>query len=222
MDSSNSNSSKKVFVVGATGASGKWTLQKLLEKGYQVTAMTRSLEKLKKSDYAPVNWVEGDPYKVESLENLFKGHHAVISCIGNGPSLKKTTVYSESIKNIIEAMEINGIHRLLYTTAAQDVHHIGFFFRNVVKKVILNCIFDDMAVAEDYIKKYNGPVKYTIVRPFRFLNEPSQGKLRAVKHEDITSSKGWDFKTRVEDIGNFMADQVFQDTWAKKFVIIGQ
>ena len=213
---------RKVFVLGATGPAGKWTLKKLVEKGYQVTAMTRNLEKLKNDDYPAVNWVEGDPYNALSLTNIFQGHDAVVSCIGNGGSLKKTEVYSQSLKNSVEAMEATGIKRLLFVTAAQDVDHVGFFFRNVVKKVILNNLFADMLIAEEFIKNYKGNVKYTIVRPFRFLEQPSNGKCKAVKKDEITSSKGWDFKTRVEDIGIFLSEELSSDIWVNEFVCLGQ
>jgi putative NADH-flavin reductase len=213
---------RKVFVLGATGPAGKWTLKKLVAKGYQVTAMTRNLEKLKREDYPAVNWVEGDPYDAQSLKNIFQGHDAVVSCIGSGGSLKKTEVYSQSLKNSVEAMEATGIKRLMFVTAAQDVDHVGFFFRNVVRKLILNNLFYDMLIAEEFIKNYKGNVEYTIVRPFRFLEQPSNGNCKAVKKDEITSSKGWDFKTRVEDIGIFLSEELFSDNWVNEFVCLGQ
>jgi uncharacterized protein YbjT (DUF2867 family) len=78
-------SSKKVVVVGATGATGKHVVQMLLDKGHQVVAVARSKEKmlslLAPKDYG-VNLVVKEAsimdLSAQELKDLTEGCKAVV------------------------------------------------------------------------------------------------------------------------------------------------
>lgn len=218
------DSIKKVFVLGGTGPSGKETLIKCLDKGYSCYSMSRSETpvKLPERIQKEVTWKKGDVLDVESLITNLKGCDAVISCIGTNGKLGKTTIYSKGIKNIIQAMEINNIGKLIFITSAHDIPYTGCCYRNFVKKFILNRIYEDMIIAEEFLRGYKGPVQWICLRPFEFIYKPSQGKSRAVEKQEITSAKGWSWKTMVEDIGIFNSNEIFSTKYENKFICFGQ
>ena len=216
---------KSVFVLGGTGPSGRETLLKCLEKGYTCYSMSRSgtPKNLPDDFIEKVYWKKGDVMNLEDLMINLKDIDAVISCIGTSGSLLKTNVYSKGLENIITAMEFNKINRLVFLSSAHDIPYIGCCFKYFTKKFILNKIYDDMIKAENMIKNYKGPILWLCVRPFEFVyNKTSEGKLRAVESHEITSGKGWIWKTIIEDIGIFNANEVFSHKYLDKFVYIGQ
>jgi putative NADH-flavin reductase len=77
----------KVFVLGASGATGRLLTEQLLEKGHAVRAVVRSPEKL------PVGWMDNKGLEItrgsllemdaEELSDLLVGCDAVLSCLGH-------------------------------------------------------------------------------------------------------------------------------------------
>ena len=69
----------RVFILGATGGTGRALVDQAQRRGHIVTAFVRSPEKL-----APlrdrVAVVRGDPRNVDELRAALPGHDAVLSC----------------------------------------------------------------------------------------------------------------------------------------------
>lgn len=82
----------KVLVLGGTGATGRFAIKQLLEKGHEVLAITRSREKMKSiiSENDRLEIVEGDFLSMGqgTLKEMLSGCSGAISCLGHNLTLK--------------------------------------------------------------------------------------------------------------------------------------
>ncbi|MFZ2304741.1 MAG: NAD(P)H-binding protein [Streptococcus suis] len=71
------------LLFGASGFLGQVVMEELIEKGYKLTAITRSFDPLDTKKFRPdVNWVTADVYQVDEWKDLLEDHSIVINLIG--------------------------------------------------------------------------------------------------------------------------------------------
>ncbi|MGE7624759.1 NAD(P)-dependent oxidoreductase [Viridibacillus sp. NPDC096237] len=97
----------KIAIFGATGRVGHDVLQRALADGHKVTALVRSLEKLK--PHANLQIIKGDLKNYEDVVQVIEQADAVISAVGTD----KTITLSEGVPNIIRAMKQLNIKRIV-------------------------------------------------------------------------------------------------------------
>ncbi|MFV0537423.1 MAG: NAD(P)-dependent oxidoreductase [Dysgonomonas sp.] len=86
---------KKVALIGATGFVGSHLLQELLDRGYEVTALARSVEKIQvKSD--KLKTVSIDVTNLSALTEVLKGNDIVLSAYN--PGWTNPNIYNDFIK----------------------------------------------------------------------------------------------------------------------------
>lgn len=106
----------KIIVFGASGGTGKEIVKQALEARHEVTAFVRNPAKLD-IQHADLNILQGDILDTVTVKKAVAGREAVISTLGPSrppvPSMMETAA-----KNIVEAMNQAGIHRLISTTGA--------------------------------------------------------------------------------------------------------
>lgn len=104
----------KVFITGGTGLIGNLLVKRLVERGDEVTVVSRNKEKAKKNFYDKVNIVEGNPSQKGNWQSYIDGSDAVINLAGEAVISKRWTesekqnIYDSRIKtteNIIEAIK---------------------------------------------------------------------------------------------------------------------
>lgn len=95
-----------IAILGATGRVGERILKQALAEGHHVKALVRS-EKLEA--HPNLEMITGDVRKKEDVEHVIAGAAAVFSAIGTD----KTTTLSEAAPLIVEAMEKQGVSRLV-------------------------------------------------------------------------------------------------------------
>jgi putative NADH-flavin reductase len=171
---------KKIIVFGATGGSGKETVQQAIEKGYQVTAVVRNTAALDLI-HPDLKIIKGDVLQPATFEKEIIGKEAVISCLGAGNSIKPTTVYSAGISNIMTAMKEAAVKRLICISAVAlyTNKEMGFFIRAISKVLLHNILknpYADMRLMENIVEA--GNIDWTIVRPPALTNKPMKGKYR--------------------------------------------
>jgi putative NADH-flavin reductase len=102
----------KVALIGASGFVGSAILDEAVSRGYQVTAIARNTNKVKKD--AGVTAVSADVNNVEALAAALTGHDAVISSFN--PGWTDANLHDNFIKGseaIQEAVKRSGVKRLL-------------------------------------------------------------------------------------------------------------
>jgi putative NADH-flavin reductase len=98
----------KLFVIGATGRTGRQVVQLALARGHFVTAFGRN-QTLAKSER--LTFVIGDPCQSRELAVAMSGHDAVVSCLGQ-KSASEPELVSKSAAATIQAMSAQGIRKL--------------------------------------------------------------------------------------------------------------
>uniref|UniRef100_H2YY95 NAD(P)-binding domain-containing protein n=1 Tax=Ciona savignyi TaxID=51511 RepID=H2YY95_CIOSA len=127
---------KKLIVFGGTGRSGRAVLQQAADAlDLQVTAFVRTPSKIPGAVRNKIIVVQGDILKTELVSNAIKGQDAVISCLGNGFSLRSTTVLSDGISNIIEGMREHNVKQIVVVSVSfllPNGHWTPFFMKGIV------------------------------------------------------------------------------------------
>ena len=113
---------QKVLVVGASGGTGRATIDALLKRGHRVTAFSRHAESLE-IDSDRVTLRNGDATNPDDVDRAVAGHDAVIITLGItenpirvrlfGAAKTPNDVRSSGTRNVIAAMQKHGVRRLV-------------------------------------------------------------------------------------------------------------
>lgn len=116
---------KKIALIGATGFVGSHLLQELLERGYEVTALARSVEKIEtKSD--KLKTVSIDVTNLSALTEVLKGNDIVLSAYN--PGWTNPNIYNDFIKGsetIQQAVKDAGVKRYVVIGGAGSLYIDG-------------------------------------------------------------------------------------------------
>ncbi|MDD2305053.1 MAG: NAD(P)H-binding protein [Prolixibacteraceae bacterium] len=100
----------KIAVLGGGGRTGKYLVNKLIARGFQIKLLLRKPEEFQiKSSLIEI--IKGDAINPEDICNLVQGCQAVISTVGQRPG--EPLVASLSVTNVLEAMNKSGINRFI-------------------------------------------------------------------------------------------------------------
>lgn len=123
----------------------------------------------------------GDVRDLGFLRAALTGCDAVISALGQGPSRKETTLYSEGVKNLISAMHENSVTRIAVISAApvgsRDEHPaIQRMILMPLLDIPFGSIYRDMARMEAVLSR--SAVDWTSLRPPRLISREGRGEYR--------------------------------------------
>ena len=178
----------KLAVIGATGGVGQRVIQLAIQKKHEVVALVRDIDKcleqqqhLEVGRDARLSVEQVDLFDAESIKDELEGVDAVICCLAPNDfwSYWYCTILSESIQNIVLAMENTGVKRLVYcsTWGSESRAENPFLFEWVVKPLYLGSICRDFRRAELYIERVaeEKGLVYTILRLPRLHDHLSYG-----------------------------------------------
>lgn len=157
----------KIILFGGTGGTGKLVANQALQAGHQVTVIVRN-PKAFTIQHKNLEIIKGDVFQLTTFEDYLKDKDVVVSCLGVGNSTKPTTVYSDGITNIINAMNKNMLTRLICISAGAVIvppkgsFISNFFIKNILQKIFKH-LYADMLRMEKIVKATS--LNYTIVRP---------------------------------------------------------
>ncbi len=179
---------KKLMVFGATGGTGKSVVEQALNQGHQVTVIVRNPDAFALK-HPLLTVFKGDVFNPLSIGNAMKGHDAVISCLGI-QKREPTTVYSDGVKNITQAMQKTGVNRLICLSAgAVVVSPKSSFVMRLVTKNILQRLFghlySDMLIMENMLKSTD--VNWTVIRPPWLRDTPLTGQYRTAVNAHLSN-----------------------------------
>jgi len=104
----------KIAVIGGTGKSGRYLVQELIRKGFNLKVLVRNPENFK-IESPLIEIVYGDVRDSEIVKLLIQGCDVVISTLGGTP-LSEPTVFSKATRNILKAMNKFDIKRYVVVT----------------------------------------------------------------------------------------------------------
>ncbi|WP_069658696.1 NAD(P)-dependent oxidoreductase [Arcticibacter eurypsychrophilus] len=176
----------KIIVFGATGGTGRQVVEQALRAGHQVKVVVRQPETFNISN-PNLKIIKGDVLQPDTFEDQFIDADAVISCLGI-PKVQPTTLYSESMENIITAMEKTKAKRIIcISSGAIDIPPkssfiMTFLLKNVLQR-IYKPVYKDMKLMESKLK--SSKLNYTVVRAPKLTNGKKTGKYREVTKQPL-------------------------------------
>jgi len=161
-----------ILIVGATRGIGRQLLEQALTSGHNVTALVRNLQRLA-TQHVRLRVIKGDILDSNSVALAMAGQEAVCCTIGVKAPWPRVTVFSEGTKNLLQAMKLTGVKRLICVTgigAGDSRGHGGFIYDYLFRPLLARTIYVDKDRQESLIK--TSDVDWTIVRPGFLTNGP--------------------------------------------------
>lgn len=200
----------KLFVVGSTGRTGSLVVQQALARGHEVTAFSRRPEALRLSD-PRLRVARGDGLLPEDLA-LVAGHDAVLSIVA-APDLKQTTVAEDVTRNLVRAMNDNGVGRIVVTSshalvATKPKLAVAF------ARMIFRHAYADARNMEAVLRR--SPLDWRIVRANRLVDKPGVGAV--VRMPDGQDFVGGVSELTRADLAATLLDVVADDTLSRQAI----
>lgn len=170
----------KLALLGATGKTGQHLLKQALDAGHEVTAIVRSPSKIE-LQHEHLRVVQGDVMYEHTLIPGLKDQDALLFVLGSENRREPTTLYSEGVKHLINAMESQNIQRLIGVSASgfindpQDRLAVKYLFKPLLQRM-LKPLYGDLQRMEAVVKASH--TDWTLIRPARLSDGPHTGTYR--------------------------------------------
>jgi len=154
----------KLFVIGATGRTGREIVEQALARGHDVTAFVRSPGIITLRNER-LTVLKGNATDENGLSKAIQNHDAVLSTLGPRHPFNPGSLLHDSALATTGAMKRSGVKRLVILSAA--AHFPGI--PNRIGSFILRNHMRDSRAMEEIVR--NDGVDWTIVRPPRLTQE---------------------------------------------------
>ncbi|XP_018916367.1 flavin reductase (NADPH) isoform X2 [Bemisia tabaci] len=196
---------KKIAIFGASGMTGLVTTEYALKQGFEVRALLRDPEKLPESLRSQVEVVKGDVTNLGDVESAVKGRDAIIVTLGTRNDLSPTTVMSDGLKNIIQAMKKHEV-----SVISVCLSSFIFFDREKVPPIFNEINADHLRMLEA-LRSDGSTLKWIAVCPPHIADTPSS------PHKiSIGSSAGRAISK--QDLGKFFVDALSKTEYYNQLV----
>ena len=202
----------KILVFGASGLTGTMVVDLALKRGDQVLVLTRDTSKF--SDQNPnLQVIEGNASSIKDIEIALEGVDAVIHCLGIGGKGhgSVTTVISDSVEAVLNAMKKKGVRRIVCMSNVGAGGSGTLFYNRVVLTIFLRWlkpIIDDKNRMESLLK--SSQLEWVSVRLPNIVSGPAK-KIRTSQ-----DGKGIGISITTESTAEFLLKQVSAETWLRK------
>jgi putative NADH-flavin reductase len=199
------HSPTRILVVGATGGTGRRLVEQALERGLVVTALARDPGRLR-LEHPRLTVLQGDVLDPASLEAATRGQDAVLSALGHKRYFYPNRILSEGTRNLLQAMEKQGVRRFVCETSlgiGDSAGRMGLYYTFFVIPLVLPFYFWDKTRQEQIIA--GSAADWTIVRPGALKDGGRRGRLR---HGDRVGSFIRTVAVTRADVADFMLDQL--------------
>lgn len=214
----------KILLLGATGRTGKHTLDNSLKSGHIVNVLVRDKNKVEITS-KNLFLFEGTPTDKVALKNAAEGCDAIISTINivrtsDFPWSKLRTpanFLSESMKNIIEVAKEKNIQRIVICSAwgfHETKRDIPIWFRLLIDHSNIGVAYRDHELQENLLQA--STLDWTIVRPVGLTNSDKDKKTLLT----INNSTKPRLTVSRKSVAKFMVSTIEHTTYEKQSVII--
>ena len=200
----------KLFLIGATGRTGREIVQQALERGHHVTAFVRSPENIALKNERLVV-LKGNAMDENQLFDAMQSHDAVLSTLGPREVFKPSSMLHDSALAATRAMKRSGVKRVVVLSAAA---HFPGIPNRIVSFVLRNHMRDSLAM-EEVVR--NSGLDWTIARPPR-LTEQDYTTYRS--REGAAPKMGFTLARKA--VAAFMLDAIEQKKHFHKIVGIAK
>ncbi|WP_199041949.1 NAD(P)-dependent oxidoreductase [Glycomyces salinus] len=207
----------RLVVYGAGGGTGRRLARQALDAGHDVAAVTRRPRKFP-IEHPRLDVIGGDVRDPGAVAATVDGADAVLSTLGTTFSRKPITLYSTGITNIIAAMRLHGVTRVVAVTssAAEPHRHAdgGLLLNHVIQPLVTRTIgkstYTDMRAMESRLVMSG--LDWTVLRPSGLFDTDtvSDYSLREEVTDGIFTSRA--------DLAACLLAQATDTAWIRKRV----
>ena len=202
----------KVVVFGANGKTGSLVVDKAIEAGHSVTVFVHDAGQTERPGVSIVRGDAGDP---EAVRGAIAGQDAVIDTIGGKTPYKDTELERTAAKNIVDAMQAEGVKRLIVVSMmgiGESAVQAPFWYEYLLMPTFLRGSSKDKTAMEDEVKASG--LEFVIARPPILTEDAATGSILLVPQD----AKGHTI-TRA-DLAKFLVDQLTSDVNLGKAVVV--
>jgi putative NADH-flavin reductase len=105
----------KIAVIGGTGKAGKYLVNQLLNQGFKIKLVIRNLDYFQLQSPL-IEVIQGSVSDYNVVYQLVEDCQVVVSTLGLGQPNSETSIFSQSTKNVLRAMEACNIRRYIVIT----------------------------------------------------------------------------------------------------------
>ena len=204
----------RIAILGASGRLGWQLVTSALERGFEVSALVRSPEKITSANYN-LTLIEGDAGSAENIQPAVEGCRFVLSAMGSSKP-----VMTACVRNLVQELEpVKSLKRFIFVSwlgagdsamQAQGVSEL----RSVINRATHKKMFEDISRAEDTIRVSRLP--YVILRPTRLTDDGPADSTVAVGAEEVPPGP----ISRV-DLARFVFQILEEPGWERREVTVG-
>lgn len=202
----------KLFVLGATGKTGRLLTAQALARRHVITAFGRTplIDGLTQT----ATCVVGNPMDADPLAAAMPGHDAVLSVLGTR-GIGVTSVLVDSAHAIVAAMQRARIRRLIVMSSSL-VDSNGGWLSSFLSKTLLRHTARDQRAMEELI--VHSPLDWTVVRPARLDNGMRTGRYAVSAASAVRPTS--DTVVSRSDVADLMLDTAERGTSIREIVWI--
>ena len=167
----------RISIIGASAGIGIETLKRALQRGHDVTTLSRS--SISHEQSSSYHTILGDATNREDLIAAIKNAEAVIITLGTGKNMKATTLFSDFAKLLVDIQnEYHFTAPFLFVTGfgtGESKNYTSWFVK-LFLTYFLNEVYADKAKMEETIAGSN--LNWMILRPGRLFDKPLTEKYR--------------------------------------------
>lgn len=204
----------KIAVFGGTGETGQEIVAQSLAKGYHVSVLVRDPGRLSDQIADQLYVTVGDVLDFEKVEKTVWKADAVVVSLGTRPDTPENIV-SEGTKNIIQAMQEQGVKRLVVVTSlgvGDSKNQVPFAFK-MIMKTALRKVMADKERQENLVRESD--LDWVIVRPGGLTDGPRKGEYTFGIEPSIVAGS-----ISRADLAEFVLKQVVENQFLRKAVAV--
>ena len=192
-----------ILVVGATGGTGRATIERLVQDGHRVTAFSRHADALAETS-EQITAFNGDATNPEDVDRAVAGHDAVIVTLGIaenpirvrlfGTARTPIDVRSVGTRNVIAAMRKHGVRRLVVQSSygvgdTRDKLRFvdGLFFSLLLKPQIADTEVQELDVRDS-------GVDWVLAQPVHLTDDENDAEPFTSDSGEVKDKRGGDKK----------------------------
>jgi putative NADH-flavin reductase len=202
----------KITIVGASAGVGLEVTRLALERGHEVTVLSRRIVPL--PDHAKLRRVQGSTINPREVKAAVNGADAVLVTLGV-KSPFATTLFSDSARILLQVLqETSTSPTLIVLTGfgAGDSWDYNSFPMKLMFTLLLKKVYADKSEQERLIA--GAYPRWEIVRPGRLTNGTMTGRYRVL--DDLVKGMKVGAISR-SDVAHFMVEQAEHPTYLRKY-----
>lgn len=167
----------KLLILGANGKTGQTLVHQACAQGHQVTALVHHTP----HPALPCGRIlQGDARDPALIDQVVSGQDAVIDTLGTRKPFLKTTLETDAARNIIAAMRLHGVRRLIAVSSlgvGDSIANVNLIFRLLIPIFFRGAIPDKEGM--ESVLRSSG-LDWTIVRPAGLADGPATNTVQIV------------------------------------------